>query len=34
MDVTIDITCPHCGKMITVEHEIELDPQDYLNDRD
>ena len=34
METTIEIICPHCGTEIRVEHEIDLEPQDYLNDRD
>ena len=34
MEVSIDLICPHCGQEITIDHEIEIDPQDYLNDRD
>lgn len=33
METTIEIICPHCGTEIRVEHEIDLEPQDF-NDRD
>jgi hypothetical protein len=36
MEITEEVTiiCPHCGKEITQEVTIEVEPEDFRQDRD